>query len=146
MPGSERCSLVQKKQFCVTPHPHHSAMAILERKAADNPARAAIEPHNVLRLVVQAPAIAHQSAARFSGDELAKRCDAIAFRHKFFTLAHAAEFPQALQIARRGHVPPANSVGHVANVERALRIYSHTVRRDELRWPFAFFRVAEARL
>jgi hypothetical protein len=57
-----------------------------------------------------------------------------------------SELPKAFQVFGGLHMPPANSVGDVPDVEVAVRVHCHAVRRDELCWALAFLGCAKPRL
>ena len=58
----------------------------------------------------------------------------------------AGELPETFQMLGRMHVPTANGVGDVTDVQIAARVNGDTVRGNKLRRPLAFFRLANAGL
>jgi hypothetical protein len=58
----------------------------------------------------------------------------------------AGELSETFQMLGRMHVPTADGVGDVTNVQIAARVNGDTVRGNKLRRPLAFFRLANAGL
>jgi hypothetical protein len=58
----------------------------------------------------------------------------------------AGKLPEAFQMLRRMHVPTADGVGNVTDVQIAARVNGDPVRGNELRRSLAFFRLANAGL
>src|SRR5262245_14953425 len=59
---------------------------------------------------------------------------------------YPGEFTEAFQMLGRLHALSTDRVGHITHIQIPTRIYCHPVRSDELRWPFAFLRLADTGL
>ncbi|HEY1475062.1 MAG TPA: hypothetical protein VGF53_13380 [Pseudolabrys sp.] len=81
--GGERRHFVEEEQFTVTVAPHR-AVAIVELKPAADPLLRCPAPRAklALRIVQSTAAISHEQSARRSGEQIAKRIDAVLQGHR----------------------------------------------------------------
>ena len=67
--------------------------------------------------------------------------------HRLFdNLALAGELAETARVFGRIHMPTADGVGHIADVEVAAGVHCHAMGRDELRRAFPFLGVAKPSL
>src|SRR5258706_9849072 len=97
--GRMRGGLVEEEQLGVVTRRNQGPPPSLELQHADDPAPADEGAANATGVVVQAPAVTHQGAARRSGDQLAERRDAILPWHPRYPRCVASRYRSACSAA-----------------------------------------------